>query len=208
MSPKITIIDCGVGNHQSVRNALKMIGHAAVISSDPQEISSASHLIIPGVGSFAEGMDGIRKRNLGQLLTEEVLHKRKPILGICLGMQLFATEGREHGVHRGLGWIEGTVEGIDASRSHMRLPHIGWNDVTMRQKHPIVNDCADTSSYYFVHSFHVRPVDSRCIVGVSDYGVPVTAIVAQDNIVGVQFHPEKSHEDGLKIFRNFLALSC
>ena len=151
-------------------------------------------------------MAGVTKRNLSPLLTDEVLKKKKPILGICLGMQLFATEGREHGTHQGLGWIPGVVEIIDTKTSGLRLPHIGWNDVTINQEHPITQGFTGKPSFYFVHSYHLLPTDPKVIMGVSDYSKPVTAIVAKDNIAGVQFHPEKSHEDGLQIFRNFLTM--
>lgn len=202
----IVIIDCGIGNHQSVWNALKLIGHSAEISSDPKVIAGASHLIFPGVGSFAAGMQGMHERNLGPLLTKAVLQKKKPILGICLGMQLFATEGHEHSKHVGLGWISGTVELIDTKTSGLPLPHIGWNDVSITQDHAITKGFTGKPIFYFVHSYHLIPTDPKVIMGVADYGTPVTAIIAKANIVGVQFHPEKSHEDGLQIFRNFLAM--
>ena len=204
--PSIVIIDCGVGNHQSVWNALKLLGYSATITSSPDAIAGASHLIFPGVGSFSEGMEGVSKRNLTPLLTEEVLKKKKPILGICLGMQLFATEGHEYGNFKGLGWIPGTVEQIDTSTSRLRLPHIGWNDVSITRDHPITRGYSQKPIFYFVHSYHLIPDDSQVILGTADYGSAVTAIIAKDNIVGVQFHPEKSHEDGLQIFRNFLAM--
>lgn len=205
-SPMVAIIDCGVGNHTSVSNALSFLRIPACITSEPDVIASSTHLIFPGVGSFGEGMAGLRERGLRPVLIDEVLRKKKPILGICLGMQLFASEGFEHGHHEGLGFIPGKVEKVDTSASGLRLPHIGWNDVRIVGDHRITQGFDHPPIFYFVHSYHFIPADPSVIAGVCDYGHEVVALLKKDNIVGAQFHPEKSHDDGMAIFRNFLAL--
>ncbi len=199
----VAVIDCGVGNHRSVLNALSHLGVTADITSDPAAIQAASHLIFPGVGSFAQGMAGVRERNLRGLLTEEVMTKKKPILGLCLGMQLFTATGEEHGTHEGLGWIPGTVTLI---KTQLRLPHIGWNNVRLIGDHSLTKNFGAEPIFYFVHSYHMHPDDPSIIAGITDYGTDVTAIIQKDNIQGTQFHPEKSHDDGMRIFRNFLNL--
>ncbi|MBM3228222.1 imidazole glycerol phosphate synthase subunit HisH [Candidatus Peribacteria bacterium] len=205
-SPAVVIVDIGVGNHMSVQNALRLLQIEALISSDPSAIAKASHLILPGVGSFEEGMMGIHKRALEPLLREEVVKKKKPILGICLGMQLFASEGLEHGRHKGLHFIPGVVEKIDIGASGLRLPHIGWNDVRITGDHSIARGFDHVPAFYFVHSYHVHPEDLSIIAGECIYGQPFAAIIQSGNICGAQFHPEKSHSDGAQILKNFLAL--
>lgn len=176
------------------------------ITSDPETIAAATHLILPGVGSFGEGMRGLTGRGLVPLLQSEVIGKQKPILGICLGMQLLASEGFEHGYHAGLGFVPGSVRRIDTSQSKLRLPHIGWNDVCVTGAHPIAQGFTQTPIFYFVHSYCFLPSDRGVIAGVAEYGTEIVALLESGNICGAQFHPEKSHDDGLRIFRNFLAL--
>jgi glutamine amidotransferase len=158
------------------------------------------------VGSFKEGMKGLHDRNLIPLIRMEVLKKKKPLLGICLGMQLLASEGFEYGHHEGLGFIPGKVVEVDVTQSHLRLPHIGWNDVRIVGDHLVACNFTIPPVFYFVHSFQFVPQDASVIAGVTDYGGDIVAILQSGNICGVQFHPEKSHEDGLKIFKNFLTL--
>ncbi|OGJ56915.1 imidazole glycerol phosphate synthase, glutamine amidotransferase subunit [Candidatus Peribacteria bacterium RIFCSPLOWO2_12_FULL_55_15] len=205
-SPKVAIIDCGVGNHTSVYNALTLLKIPAAITCDPEAIASSTHLIFPGVGSFAEGMEGIKERGLLELLQEEVMVRKKRILGICLGMQLFVSEGFEHGHFKGLGFIPGKVIKIDTTASGLRLPHIGWNDVHVIGDHQITKGFDRPPIFYFVHSYHVVPDDPSVIAGVCDYGVDVTALIEHANVFGAQFHPEKSHDDGMQIFKNFLEM--
>ena len=202
----VAIIDCGVGNHTSVLNALKLLDVPAEITSDSSIITSATHLILPGVGSFGEGMDGIKERDLLDLMKDQVVNRKKRILGICLGMQLFATQGFEHGEHEGLNFIPGKVEKIDTSKSELRLPHVGWNDVEFVGDHSITKGFDHKPIFYFVHSFHYVPDDKSVIAGVSDYGAEVTALIESENVFGAQFHPEKSHDDGMQIFKNFLEI--
>jgi glutamine amidotransferase len=204
--PVVAIVDYGVGNVTSVRNAITRLHVQVSITADPDAILSATHLIFPGVGSFAEGMKGITERGLVPLLREEVLMKKKPIFGICLGMQLFATEGYEHGTHQGLGFIPGTVPMMDTGSAGYRLPHIGWNDMSVTGTHPIAQGFSRPPVLYFVHSYHVVPTDPSIIAGVSNYGQNIVALLQSGTICGAQFHPEKSDDDGLQILKNFLTI--
>lgn len=207
MALSVAIIDYGVGNLTSVANAVSRLQVKVDVSSDPVELKKATHIILPGVGSFAEGMKGLTERGFIPLLREEVMTKKKPFLGICLGMQLLAAEGFEHGHHQGLGFIPGSVRMIDTTQSGLRLPHIGWNDVELSDRHRISNGFDHRPVFYFVHSYQLIPSDARVIAGTCEYGEKITALIESGNICGAQFHPEKSHDDGLQIFRNFLQLS-
>jgi glutamine amidotransferase len=200
----VCIIDYGLGNIASVKNAFDTLGVNNVVSNDPIIIRKATHLVLIGVGSFKEGMSHLKERGLVDVLRDEVMCKKKNILGICLGMQLFATKGFEHGENDGLNFIPGKVIQIDVSQSKLRLPHVGWNNVKAKDGHQILNDFVSEPIFYFVHSFHFVPDDERVIVGFCDYGVPVTAIIESGNIFGTQFHPEKSSSDGLQILKNFI----
>lgn len=201
---RVCIIDYGVGNLASVQNALASLNVDSIISAQTEDIKTADALVLPGVGSFAAGMQGLQQADLIKVLTEEVLVKKKKILGICLGMQLFATKGYEHGEFPGLGFIEGEVVKIDDSKESIRLPHIGWNDVEIVHNHPFGQGFKKVPIFYFVHSYHFLPVDDAVVAGYCNYGSPVVAMIQKGNIFGAQFHPEKSHHDGLQILRNFL----
>lgn len=203
-SSSVVIIDYGVGNHRSVFNALALLGVSSEVTDNHSKIRNASHIILPGVGSFGKGMQGLHSRGLVGVLQEEVLQKEKPILGICLGMQLLASEGFEYGHFEGLNFIEGQVEKIE---TNLRLPHIGWNDIQLCGNHSISSGFDHDPIVYFVHSFHFLPKDKSVIAGISDYGAEVTAMIEKGNVYGVQFHPEKSHDDGMYIFKNFLGVS-
>jgi len=200
----ICIIDYGLGNLTSVKNSLALLNIDALVSHNISDIQKATHLILPGVGSFEHGMKGLRERNLISILQQEVRVKKKKILGICLGMQLFATEGSEYGNHEGLDFIPGRVTKIDISYSGYRLPHIGWNNVRTVGAHSITKNFDKDPIFYFVHSYHFVPDNKNAVAGVCDYGHEIVSVVENENIFGVQFHPEKSHEDGLQIFKNFL----
>src|SRR3989344_6253318 len=183
ISPTLSIVDCGVGNHRSVFNALQLLNVQAEITCDPQRIASSSHLILPGVGSFQEGMKGLLDRNLIPVLTEEVMVKKKRILGICLGMQLFASEGFENGHFEGLEFIAGKAVKID---TNYRLPHIGWNNVHISSSHKITASFEKEPIFYFVHTYHFVPEDASVIAAVCDYSSEVTALIEKDNIFGAQ----------------------
>lgn len=203
----VVIIDSGVGNHTSVKNAFGLLGIQVTITSDAEVLAAATHLVLPGVGSFQEGMEGLQKRNLPDVLRSIVLEKHTPILGICLGMQLLASEGFEHGHFQGLGLIPGKVIELETASKGLRLPHIGWNDVHVTGNHQIIQGFAHDPIFYFVHSYHLVPEDPAVIAGTCDYGVNFAAIIEKGNIFGAQFHPEKSHSDGMQLLKNFLAVS-
>jgi len=204
---RVCIIDYGLGNIASIFNAIKNIGVDPVVSDDEAIIKNSSHLILPGVGSFKKGMQELKDRGLNEILNSEVIDNTKPILGICLGMQFFATTSTEGGSSRGLNWIKGDVTRINNNHIDIRVPHIGWNDIEIKPSSQLLNNEIDTHCY-FVHSYHFNTENSKYITGKCFYGDDITAIVEKDNIFGVQFHPEKSHETGLKILKNFINIKC
>jgi len=205
----IAIVDYEMGNPGSIRNMLERLGAASIITSDAQAIEAAERIILPGVGAFDHAMQSLHRLGLEPVLRSKVLDRKTPILGICLGMQLFSARSEE-GTLPGLGWIDAETvrfrfEGPDAS---LRIPHMGWDAIEVRQSSPILDDRYDDSRFYFVHSYHVRCRDERNVLAVTRYGLPFHAAVIQDNILGVQFHPEKSHKFGLRLLRNFAGVKA
>lgn len=199
---KIDIIDYGMGNLQSVRNALERLGCEVGVSSDPQSIGNADALVLPGVGAFGEAMGNLQQRNLVAPLRRAVLEEGKPLLGICLGMQLLADSSEERGEFRGLSLIPGVVRKIPVSGG-LRLPHIGWNGVSLRKPDPLFGGIPDGGAFYFVHSYRFECEDTY-VAGLTDYGTEITAAVQKDRIFGVQFHPERSQRKGLRLLKNFI----
>ncbi|MRR56892.1 MAG: imidazole glycerol phosphate synthase subunit HisH [Deltaproteobacteria bacterium] len=204
----VVIVDYGMGNIGSVLNALMAIGTPAVVSQDAEDILQAEKLLLPGVGAFGDGMESLRRLGLVSVLEEAVMRKRTPILGICLGMQLFADSSSEFGENKGLGWIPGRVERIRPSDGTLKIPHVGWNSVAWRSRSPLMEGITQDPTFYFVHSYQFHATDNADVVGVCDYGGEIAAVVQRDNIFGVQFHPEKSQSDGLAILKNFIRLQC
>ncbi|MGE5473216.1 MAG: imidazole glycerol phosphate synthase subunit HisH [Ignavibacteriales bacterium] len=202
----IAIIDYGMGNVQSVYNTLDYIGEDAIITSDRKEIDNASHIILPGVGAFGDAMENLKQRGLAEVLDNQVIKKGKPFLGICLGMQLLAKVGHEHGHSEGLGWFEAEVVKFDFTNTEkMKIPHVGWDDINVKTQHPLFNKLKEGEfTFYFVHSFHMVCKEQKDIVATCDYGYEFTAIVGKDNIFATQFHPEKSQQNGLQIIENFV----
>lgn len=201
----IVIIDYGAGNLRSVYNAFEVIGQSPLVTNNPLDLNKASAIVLPGVGAFGDGMASLRRLNLIEHLNEEVIVKKKPYLGICLGLQFLAQKSTEIGQHRGLGWINGTVELIKPKSREFHIPHIGWNDLIINKPSPLFTEI-ENPIFYFVHSYHLQP-DTDFLDVVSStvwHGVLVTASVQYDNIFGVQFHPEKSQESGLKLLENFV----
>lgn len=204
----IVIIDYGAGNVASIRNMLRKAGFDAEISSDSAAVQKASKLILPGVGHFDHGMRELRARGLADVLGARVQQHRVPILGICLGVQLFA-RASEEGTEPGLGWIAADVKRFDEARlgSHLRVPHMGWADVELCSDHPLLQNLPNQPRYYFVHAYHLCCDNPADVALRATHGYSFVAGVIHDNIYGVQFHPEKSHAFGLKLLENF-ARNC
>lgn len=200
----IIVIDYGMGNLGSIVNMLKKAGAGVTVSSDLAVIETAEKLILPGVGAFDNGMNNLSRRNLIPLLNKKVLTEKTPILGLCLGMQLF-TRQSEEGVSPGLGWIDAKTVcfKFDGSNKDLKIPHMGWNDVQICRQTPLWDDKDDSPCFYFAHSYHLVCADEKPAAGTTTHGYPFTSVVHKENIAGVQFHPEKSHKFGMKILRNF-----
>lgn len=201
----LVIVDYGLGNLGSIANMASKLGATPVVSSDPDVLGAADKLILPGVGAFDRGMQNLRERGLIDVLEQKALQERVPVLGLCLGMHLF-TRGSEEGNEPGLGWLD-----ADTVRFHfagnggsLKVPHMGWNEVGGCRPHYLLDDTDTERRYYFVHSFHVVCSEPELVVGETLYGYPFASIVARENIVGVQFHPEKSHRFGMALLRNFI----
>lgn len=198
----IAILDYGMGNRASVQNALRFLGYESVVTHDPAVIESATHLILPGVGAFGDGMKAIRERGL-DVVMKNAIDQGKPLLGICLGMQLLASKGEEGGEHAGLGFIPGTVKRIPAGK--LRVPHVGWNDVTSKDEELFKGTRPNV--FYFVHSFALVADNQDDVIATCEYGSPFVAGVRRGKVMGVQFHPEKSQASGLQLLKNFLAIA-
>lgn len=196
------IVDYGVGNLKSVTNAMDYLGLKTCITSDPRELELADAVILPGVGAFPDAADKLRAAGLDRVLVTQA--ERKPILGICLGMQLLFTLGEEVRECEGLDLVSGCVRRI---RTDLKLPHIGWNSLTYPNPSPLFRGVEEGSYVYFVHSFCGVAEDPATVIAQTDYGTPVVAAVQRGNVYGCQFHPEKSGEVGLQILRNFGGLS-
>jgi glutamine amidotransferase len=198
----ILIVDYGVGNTYSLSNALNFLGYKKIkISDKEQHIREADALILPGVGAFAEASRNLRMRMLHLILGEAVLVQRKPILGICLGMQMLAEGSEENGWNEGLNWIPGKVKKLILPAT-FSVPQVGWNNVFIQQNDPLFTRTSENPNFYFDHSYHFETTPTYRMAW-CDYGMEVTAAVHRDNIFGVQFHPEKSQSSGLKLFRGF-----
>jgi imidazole glycerol-phosphate synthase subunit HisH len=203
----IVIVDYGMGNLGSIANMFKKIGTSAEVSSDPNVVKRADKLVLPGVGAFDAGMREIDARGLRTVLTEKVIGEATPILGICLGTQLM-TKGSEEGTSPGLGWIDAdTVRFRFPDRASLRVPHMGWNEVCPAKESLLVSGLDALPRFYFVHSYHLVCREKEDVLMTADYGYKFVAAVERGNIVGVQFHPEKSHKFGLQLLRNFSSLS-
>lgn len=199
----IVIIDYNMGNLSSVANALEFIGHKPIISNKKEDLEKADYIILPGVGAFGKGMENLEKLNLIEILHEQIIVKKKPFLGICIGMQLLAEEGEEGGLHKGLGWVKGTVKKLNPSNKKLKIPHIGWNDVSFKKDSPLLKELEKTQTFYFVNSYHLVPTEDITL-GTSDYGGEFVTVIQKENIFATQFHPEKSHKAGLQILKNFI----
>ena len=204
----VAIVDYGAGNLRSAEKALAEAANGSarvVVTSDPDAVRKADRIVLPGVGAFADckrGLDALD--GMVEVLEEAVLKQGKPFLGICVGMQLMASVGVEFGEHKGLDWIKGKVVVLDPADRSLRIPQMGWNNLDLKRVHPALADTKAGDHAYFVHSYHFlteRPAD---VIATVEYGGPVTAIIGRDNLLGVQFHPEKSQHVGLALLARFL----
>ncbi|MFA9199805.1 MAG: imidazole glycerol phosphate synthase subunit HisH [Cypionkella sp.] len=205
MAEAIALVDYGAGNLHSVHNALKAAGASHVhVTADPRIVRGARRIVLPGVGSFRACASGLKAiPGLVEALEDRVLHAGVPFLGVCVGMQLLATRGREHGTTPGLGWIAGEVSAIAPADPAIKVPHMGWNDVSP-MPHADGAQLIERGEAYFLHSYHFVPDEGREIAAMTDHGGGLVAAVARDNILGVQFHPEKSQAYGLGLLARFL----
>lgn len=201
--PKIGLIDYGAGNFSSVHNALTYLELDFLQVREPMEMNLVGHLILPGVGTFAAAMRRLESLGFVEVLWDQVVRKGKPILGICVGMQLFAEVGNEFQSCLGLGLLRGTVNRIEVQAEKLPIPHMGWNHLTLHRDSSLFAGMTDSPTFYFVHSYQLNPADQGVILASCDYGGQVTACVQHENIYGVQFHPEKSQRDGLRLLKNF-----
>ncbi|MET0348076.1 MAG: imidazole glycerol phosphate synthase subunit HisH [Methyloceanibacter sp.] len=210
----VAIIDYGSGNLHSAAKAFERAAReeasplAVKVTSKPEEVRDAERIVLPGVGAFADCRNGLaRIPGMIEALEESVRMRGKPFLGICVGLQLMAERGLEHGVTPGLGWIKGEVRAIAPSDASLKIPHMGWNTLALRRKHALLEGIPTGESglnAYFVHSYHLVPERPDALIASTDYGGPITAFVAKDNLAGSQFHPEKSQKLGLAVIANFL----
>lgn len=200
---KIAIVDYGAGNPASVQNILRKIGVDSCVSQSPKEIADAQKLILPGVGSFDPGMAQLKSSGLVPVLNELILEQKRPILGICLGMQLM-TKGSEEGNLPGLGWLDAeTLKFSFDPTQRLRIPHMGWNVAVVKKPNMLFDTHESEERFYFVHSYHVACRDSGDILTETSYGIEFTSSFQKENIVGVQFHPEKSHRFGYQLLKRF-----
>jgi glutamine amidotransferase len=198
----VCILDYGSGNVGSVFNLLTYLDIPATISNKEKDISNATHLILPGVGAFGPSMEKIKKYIPVRFLTNEVIDNKKPFLGICVGMQVLADTGLEFGKHKGLGWIRGVVNKIESGNKS--LPHIGWNDINILRDSKIIDGLSEINDFYFVNSFAFEPQNKSYVVSTTNYYKSFVSVVKKNNIIGVQFHPEKSQKTGQKLIYNFM----
>jgi glutamine amidotransferase len=200
----IVIVDFGMGNLKSIQKALMDLNVDVQISGNPSAIEQAERLILPGVGAFADGMRNLRSLGLEKTIYDLVLNKKRPILGICLGMQLLATKGSEGGETAGLNILPGEVVRLENGSAKERIPHVGWNEVSIVRQAALFAQIPDKSDFYFSHSYHLKPYDKRNIVGTTQYCGHFVSTINSDNIWGVQFHPEKSGPLGKLLLKNFM----
>lgn len=203
----IAIVDYGLGNLGSVLNMLKKLGIQAIISEDVSTIDAADKLILPGVGAFDNGIKNITEKGLLEVLRKKVIIQKTPVLGICLGVQLFAKRSEE-GTLPGLGWIDAEVIHFrfSSSQNKIKIPHMGWNEIVVKRENPLLSGFEEQPRFYFVHSYYLDCNNSEDVIATSNHGIEFAAAINRENIWGTQFHPEKSHKYGLRVMKNFCAL--
>jgi glutamine amidotransferase len=199
----IAIIDYGAGNLRSVTNALVKLGYQPRVTSEASDVLNANAVIFPGVGAAADTMRNLRKSGLDDVI-RQVIRENRPLLAICVGMQVLLSVTEEDGLNECLGVIPGVVKRLP---SGLKVPHMGWNQVKQVANHPIFNGIADESNFYFVHSYYAEPDDARVVAGITEYSVPLCSVLIKDSLIATQFHPEKSGELGLRMYDNFLKMA-
>ncbi len=200
----IAVIDYGLGNVRSVVGAIERLGYTPCLTNSPRRLADAEKLVLPGVGAFGDGMQRLRRLGLIETLSRLVLEQRRPILGICLGLQLFAKDSSEFGTHEGLRWVDASVVKMESDDGKLRIPHVGWSGVLQTKAGRLFQDVSPEALFYYMHSYHLECRDRDIVVGECEYGRKFVAAIEKDNIYGAQFHPEKSQKHGLSVFRNFL----
>jgi glutamine amidotransferase len=203
----VSILDYGVGNLASIANALNFLGVRNSFARIPEEVSAAVRLILPGVGAFGPAMAHLRRQGLVEAIREHAVKHGRPVLGLCLGMQLLLDGSHEDGWHDGLGILRGQVQPLSRIAGSLVVPHVGWNDVVQAKQSTLLTDFPDSSAFYFVHSYYCELEDHRDILGTTSYGAEFPSMLARANVFGCQFHPEKSQRCGLAILKNFSAVS-
>jgi glutamine amidotransferase len=198
----ILIIDYGMANLRSVQKAFEKVGHAAEISGDPDRIAESDQVVLPGVGAFRDAIARLRESGLDKPIIEHI-HAGKPFLGVCLGLQLLFSKSYEDGEHRGLDLFPGEVVRF-ADAPGLKVPHMGWNQLRIRRRAPMLSDTRDGAEVYFVHSYHVVPTDAQIIATETDYPTPFVSAIWHENVFATQFHPEKSQKIGLAMLRRFV----
>lgn len=205
----IAIIDYGMGNLRSVQKGFEKVGFEAVVTADPLVVTEADKIVLPGVGAFPDCMRNLREGGFIEPILK-VLEEGRPFLGICLGLQLLFTESEEFGIHKGLGVIPGRVvrfsEGMSEKDEELKVPHMGWNQLSVRRRPAAFEGISDGANFYFVHSYYVQPEDESVVATTTTYGIEFCSSIWKDNIVATQFHPEKSQDKGLAILKNFGAM--
>lgn len=206
MSSKIVIVNYGMGNLNSIKKAMDKLKIESVISSNPVDISESRKIILPGVGHFEKAMTNLKTLGLLEVLNESALEKKKPVLGICLGMQLFA-EKSEEGNCEGLGWIDAEVVRFQvADKLKFKIPHMGWNRVFIKKESTLMKEIPEESEFYFVHSFHMKVRENSDVLNETNFDSDFVSAVEKGNLFGVQYHPEKSHDAGMRLLKNFIEI--
>lgn len=200
----IAVIDYGLGNVKSVVGAIEWLGYTPCLTNSHRELADAEKLVLPGVGAFGDGMQRLRDLGLVETLTRLVLDERRPILGICLGLQLFARDSSEFGIHEGLGWIDASVVRIESGDGKLRIPHVGWSGALQIKASRLFHGIPSDAMFYYTHSYRLECRDRDIVVGECEYGRTFVSAIEKDNVYGTQFHPEKSQKHGLSVLRNFL----
>ena len=202
--PHLGVVDYGMGNLRSVLNAFEELGQEAALVSAPEEVAGYDKIIIPGVGAFSEAMVNLRDSGLDKALQGHV-EAGKPLLGICLGMQLICRKSHEDGEHEGLGWIDAEVRHFPPAEG-LKVPHMGWNGLDYEAPHPLLEEVASGADVYFVHSYYVDCAEATDALGTTEHGIRFTSVVGRENVYGMQFHPEKSQHVGMQLLRNFATM--